>query len=117
MATDKEKPATKGDVRKLDGKTDRLERKTDRLERKIDQVDAKVDRLAIEVVKANTSLRSELTGGMDRLRTELTARLEGVAARMETIWRESALMPRVADEHAKTLADHERRISRLESAG
>lgn len=101
MPDDGDRPATKADLALLDQK-----------------IDASVGRLAKEILKTNDrmdSMEERLTLEMRRLNADVTGKMDVFIDRMETIWRESAVLPRVVDEHAETLRDHEGRIKALES--
>lgn len=105
------RPATRDDVGNLGRK---LLRRMDRVEKRLD---TKFDRLAVGLVNTNARidlLRSEMSGAMRQLESRVTDKLESFASRMETIWRESWVIPRGLDEHRRILDDHESRIGRLE---
>ncbi len=102
----KDAPATKKDILRLEGR--------------IDGLDGGFRRLAAEVVKTNEKmdrmeegLRHEMRG----LKTEVTTALDASVGRMETLWRESVLLPRVLDQHGAALRDHETRLGPLEHPG
>lgn len=63
------------------------------------------------LTERNDDLREE----MRRLEATLIRRMEAIATRMETIWRESSLGPLSLDAHRRMLDDHEARLVRLEA--
>ncbi|NNN05042.1 MAG: hypothetical protein HKL90_03995 [Elusimicrobia bacterium] len=72
---------------------------------------ASTRRLAHEIVKTNARidrLSDDLRGEMRGLRGDVSKTMDVAVSRMETLWRESVLLPRVID-------DHDRRISALEA--
>ena len=101
----KDAPATKTDIQRLESKIESLDSKSTRM-------------LALEIGKTHyrmDQLETGLRQEMRQLNSTVLERMDTWAGRFETIWRESALFPRVMDEHGETLRDHESRLRRLES--
>lgn len=132
MGTKGMRPATRDDVaglgRRLMGRIDRagtrLDSRLDALEAKIDgaekRLDIKTDRIAARLVRFEAKVDrsfAEVAARFDRIETMVTEKLESFATRMETLWRESALLPRVVDDHGTRLRALESRVSTLESKG
>ncbi|NNN05781.1 MAG: hypothetical protein HKL90_07755 [Elusimicrobia bacterium] len=91
-------PATKADLAAV-----KSELKSD--------IAASTRRLAHEIVKTNARvdrLGDDLRGEMRALRGDVAKTMDAAVSRMETLWRESALLPGIID-------DHDRRISALET--
>jgi len=73
--------------------------------------------LALKVLGAGEKMDAMAAGlrqEMGLLRNDVSAKLDTAVSRMETIWRESAVLPRVIDEQSKVLRDHEQRLSEIE---
>ncbi|MFI5363037.1 MAG: hypothetical protein ACHQ49_13785 [Elusimicrobiota bacterium] len=73
--------------------------------------------LAIEIVKTNAridSAKDELHGEMSNLKSYVTTELDRAVSKIETLWRESATLPKEIDRHAVILDDHAARIKALE---
>ncbi|MFA6094063.1 MAG: hypothetical protein WCU88_05930 [Elusimicrobiota bacterium] len=83
----------------------RLEEKTDKLSLEFVKSCARTDRQFAE-------MRSEMHQGFERI----TGIVESFAQRLESYDRESAVFPRMLDEHGRSLRDHEARLRSLESA-
>lgn len=115
MPDESAQPATKADISLLRAE---LATKSE-LQEGITRLDKKIDRVAIEVVKTNErigQLGEGLRQDMRQLNSDVTAKLDAFIGKMETIWKESAVLPRVVDEQAEKLQDHEKRLKTLESA-
>lgn len=123
-------PATKDDLEGILQGLIRLDSKIDevhvslRTELKGDisslrtEVKGDIRLLMIESVDTNTRMKSmeeRLTAKMDAGRAEDAALRESFLGRMETLWRESAVFPKLLDEHAAALRGHESRIAALEA--
>ncbi len=109
-------------------KTDLAEVKADLAGVKADLVGVKTDlagvktdlaastkRLAHEIIKTNVRidrLGTELRGEMRALRADVVTTMDTAVSRMETLWRESAILPRVIDDHARRIAALEARPPR-----
>ncbi len=118
-------PATKTDIQRLEGRIESLDARTHRLASEIVRTHERMDRM-------EEGLRQE----MRQLNSQVLTALDASVGRMETLWRESALVPRTLDamrissaasvpglprpgldEHGAMLRDHEPRLGRLESPG
>ena len=77
-----------------------------------------IRRVALALDDTNGRVRA-IQDGLDKQfaaqNSRLTGILEPFAARMETIWREAAVYPRMLDEQGATLLGHETRITALEA--
>ncbi len=102
-------------------KTDLAGVKTDLAGVKTDLAGVKTDlaastkRLAHEIIKTNVRidrLGTELRGEMRALRADVVTTMDTAVSRMETLWRESAILPRVIDDHARRIAALEARPPR-----
>ncbi|NNN06102.1 MAG: DUF1640 domain-containing protein [Elusimicrobia bacterium] len=102
-------------------KTDLAGVKTDLASVKADVSSVKTElaastrRLAHEIVKTNVRidrLGDDLRGEMRALRSDVSKTMDTAVSRMETLWRESVLLPRVLDDHARRIAALEARPSR-----
>ncbi|MBI5208600.1 MAG: hypothetical protein HY927_01345 [Elusimicrobia bacterium] len=120
MPARKSPPATQADLAgastalKTDIQNVRTELKAD-----IRNLDHKIDCVAMGVVKTNERLEGvedRLKAEMRQLNSQVLTALDTSVARMETLWRESAILPAVVDEHGQKLRDHEGRLVRLESS-
>lgn len=103
MVDDSDKPATKADLATI---------KTE-LREDITRLDKKIDRVAVEVVKTNEQmgqLGKDLRQDMRQLNSDVTAKLDVFIGKMETIWKESAVLPSVVDEHGRRLDVLESRV-------
>jgi len=98
-------------------KTDVAGLKTDVAGLKTDMADVKSElsastkRLALGILETNVRmdrLAEGLREEMRALRSDVSDKLDTAVSRMETLWRESVVLPRVVD-------DHERRITALEA--
>jgi hypothetical protein len=61
------------------------------------------------------NLQDQVKIQMDTQNSNITRLLEAFGSRMETIWRESIVFPRLIDEQGATLRSHETRITALEA--
>ena len=83
-----------------------------------DELKTDIKRLALGLDKTNqrmTEMEQGLRADMRELKTDVTTKLDTFIGRMETLWRESAMLPKAVDDHAEKIRDHEMRLSRLES--
>ena len=113
--------ATKSDIGSLDAKMEgfRTELKSDiaKLTGQVQSLDARTYRTMIEVVKTRESIsavKADLEKQIRDSEANVTGRLDSFLARFETIWRESAVFPKILDEHGGALQGHESRIQALE---
>ena len=108
--------ATKADLEEgLHGLETRLDSKIDGLKT---ELKGDIRRVALALDDTNGRVRA-IQDGLDKQfaaqNSRLTGILEPFAARMETIWREAAVYPRMLDEQGATLLGHETRITALEA--
>lgn len=76
---------------------------------------ASTKRLAHEIVKTNARvdrLGDDLRGEMRALRGDVAKTMDAAVSRMEILWRESALLPHVIDDHGRRISALEARASR-----
>jgi hypothetical protein len=119
--TDLECFATKADLERFATKADleRFATKAD-LERFATKTDLAETRrsLALGIAKTNTrmdSLEIRLMGEMSQIKSHVSSVMDRAVDRMETLWRESATLPKEIDRHAAILSDHASRIKTLEA--
>ncbi len=99
MPADPDQPALRSDIARLDQKIDGVEKR----------LGAKIDKVAIEVVKINARMETvALRSDLHRLETVVTEKLESFAARMEALWRESAVLPQSHAARITSLEDSRR---------
>lgn len=125
----KNSPATKSDIQQLkisihnlDERTQNsllnLDARTQKLEDSNHRLDVRTERMAVEIVRMHErmdKLEDGLKHEMRQFNSQVLGTLDAAAGRMETLWRESAIIPRVLDEHGAMLRAHETRLGRLEA--
>ena len=75
-------------------------------------------RMAVRLTDTQASvedIKDQLKRDRATFDSRITAALEPFTSRMETIWRESIVHPKMLDEQGATLRGHEARISALEA--
>lgn len=129
MPDENDKPATKADISllrvelraELATKTELREEISllatkAELREGMTRLDKKIDRVAIEVVKTNErigQLGEDLRQDMRQLNSDISAKLDVFIGKMETIWKESAVLPSVIDEHGHRLDVLESRVDAI----
>ena len=82
------------------------------------KLDAAVQRLALDNFKSQdrvSGLEEGLRKDMRRVEAVVAEKLDAFMTKLQTIWRESAVLPLVIDRHGDTLKEHHERLLRLES--
>ncbi len=102
----------------LEAKFGGLQAKVGGLEAKVDGLTANVRNLNLGYTALNAGMKDLATGlrrEMADLKTAVTAQVEPFTGRMETIWRESVVYPRMLDQQGARLDAHDRRLTALEA--
>jgi hypothetical protein len=89
-----------------------------RLETRAQITQSAVNRLVSANLDTNEymkALEGRVAAKLDGMRAETTGRLESFSSRMETLWRDTIVYPKMLDEHGALLRGHEQRIAALES--
>ncbi len=70
---------------------------------------------SVETNERMTAMELRLTRQMQDLSSTVTDQLDSFTSKMESIWRESIVFPKILDDHGATLRGHDVRISALEA--
>ena len=106
----------------LDGLEERLitqfGRRIDSLEGRVADHGKDIRRLMLESVATNervTAIRDDVRRDLRDFRMEFTGTLDAFASKMETLWRETMVFPKLLDDHGALLRSHEARLQTLEA--
>ncbi|MDE2490914.1 MAG: hypothetical protein KGM24_08700 [Elusimicrobia bacterium] len=102
---------------KMDDRLDKMDDRFAKMDEKLDDLSGHVRRLDLGfsgLAGSMDDLGRDLRRDMGGLKADVTARLESFGGRMETLWRDCVVYPKMLDEQAATLRGREARLSALE---
>ena len=108
-------PATKGDIRHLDGRMDKMDGSIQRLDGRMDNLDARMDKMDGSIHRLDGRI-DKLDTKIDRMAVDLRGEMRDMAKGLHTaIDQVLTVLVNVDKRLTASVVDHEKRITKLET--